>query len=132
MEHTASDNNIEIEIESQNTKIDLHIVDPVRITQDAQQILRKDFDFVDVKPYNLQPLADSIFIEVVKTQTIEVAMREVIGRKDNSLIIRVTKGVLKKHHRQILMLHINGKRLLTQSLLRKTKKSSNKRLTRFR
>ncbi|KAL0485601.1 drp35 [Acrasis kona] len=123
MRHIQPSNQVDVQIESSETNIDFHIVDPVVVTQDEQQLKGKDFAFVDIRPYSLNPLADSVFIELVETRTITIAVREVIGRKENSNIIRVTKGVLKKYHRRTLMLHINGKQLLAQSRLRGFMKS---------
>ncbi|KAL0490894.1 ATP synthase subunit atpD [Acrasis kona] len=105
-----------MEIESQETSMDFRIVDPVQITQNQQQLRTKDFSFQNLKPYNLHPLTDSLFIEVTAVETTKIAVREVIGRtEDNSIIMRVTRGVLKKYKRQVFMLCVNGKQLLAQA-----------------
>jgi hypothetical protein len=103
-----------VDVESSDVEIDIRVVDSVIIQQNEQQRREKDFSFVDITPYSMNPISDNLFIEVMRTETTRVVLRELIPPKGKSdtATLRVIRGVVKKYRRQIFFLRINGKEII--------------------
>jgi hypothetical protein len=118
-----------VSIESRQVDITFQVVDSVLIEQDERQVHSKDFSFVDITPYSLDPICNSLFIEIMATETVQVTVRDVLGNGSEAELTRITRGIVKKYNRRVFMLRVNGKELMWSAI--RNRHSKNKKQIRI-
>jgi hypothetical protein len=91
-----------ITVESRAVDVYLQLVSPNIV----QAISDKDCTFVEICPYDQDPLVMTLFVELVCTVSYNLTLRE-----ESHNVVKITKGVLTGYKRQVFSVRINGKRI---------------------
>ncbi|KAL0483890.1 hypothetical protein AKO1_014791 [Acrasis kona] len=89
-----------VDIESIHYGIDMQVVDAVRISKGAA-------NWENIYLYNLKSHSVSLFVEVSTCLEISVALKRVIERKDDKIMLKITRGVVKRSSKQVFMIEVN-------------------------
>ncbi len=98
-----------IHIDSRTLQVECNIVSCNRISQTSDQIRNKTFTFDEIIPYDLDPLQNTCFIELIFVETFNIRIREILQVYEDSVLVKTTRGIVKKYNRGVHMISINGK-----------------------